>query len=282
MKSNSFKSILAAIISLFSITLIAQPSSYTIIQVEDDNYNDQVWVFTAEGTCNGFDNGWDGYKFLAKNVVYPQIYYASEDGTFQVSTTNDVNKSVIGFIPGINACKYKLTFTHEDLDVDYDNLYLIDNVTGEIVDITQSGSTYNFSCCNTDPANRFSLATSIPVDEEDSTEFATTDAIVNETVEDTLATDKSNTIGDSQITTQLSENKAENVKIFTRGHYISIQNNNAADGQAIVYSLSSGQEVKRVALSPFECINIQNNQQGAYIVRTSVEKFSTSTKVLVR
>ena len=162
MKAINLKSILAVTVLLLSTAFVAaQSRTCTVIDVTDGYYTDRVWVFSVAGTTDGFDNGWDGYKFLSTNAPQPQIYYMGTDGNFQVATTNDVHNDVIGFIPGNAGGQYTFTFTQYDLALTYQQLYLVDRIANVTVDITADGSTYTFTANAGDPADRFSLATSV-------------------------------------------------------------------------------------------------------------------------
>ena len=76
MKAINLKSALAVIVLLLSTAFVAaQSRTCTVIDVTDGYYTDRVWVFSVAGTTDGFDNGWDGYKFLSTSAPQPQIYY---------------------------------------------------------------------------------------------------------------------------------------------------------------------------------------------------------------
>ena len=130
----------------------------TRIDVQGSNYTDKLWLISEETCSHGYDNGWDGYKLFGTTLA-PQIYAHEPDGDFQVSTVDDLNNTVIGFVAGSDN-EYTMTFSHENLSLKYSALYLVDLQEGRTVDISENGSRYTFSATNTEPEVRFKIMTS--------------------------------------------------------------------------------------------------------------------------
>ena len=160
MKTLNLKSIWTVLITvIMSITFAnAQEKTCTVIDVAGGGYYDRLWIFSEPGTSDGFDNGWDGYKFLKATSVSPQIYFQGPDDVFQVSTTANVNNCKIGFIPG-TATEYTMSFKHTALALTYQQLFLVDHIANTITDIYPAGVTYTFTAAKGDLAERFSLIT---------------------------------------------------------------------------------------------------------------------------
>jgi len=116
---------------------------FTRIDITGSNLGDRMWLFTDPTCSHGFDNGWDGYKIMGSSLA-PQIYASEIDAEYQVNTLNDINNTYIGFKAGIDTI-YTLTFTHQNNDTRYRNIYLMDLSENKTVEITTSGSKYSFN-----------------------------------------------------------------------------------------------------------------------------------------
>jgi hypothetical protein len=115
-----------------------------------------MWIFTEPTCTRGFDNGWDGKK-LPGSALAPQLYAMEADGDYQVNSIDDINNSLLGFRPGIDTI-YTLTFTHQNKDSRYQNIYLMDLSENKTVDITATGSQYTFNSNSGTPIeNRFKI-----------------------------------------------------------------------------------------------------------------------------
>ncbi|MDD4972211.1 MAG: T9SS type A sorting domain-containing protein [Paludibacter sp.] len=135
---------------------------WTQVDVKGSRFTDRMWIFTVPSCTHGFDNGYDGEKFLGSYIA-PQIYAMEEDGDYQVNSVDNINNSYLGFQPGMDSL-YTLTFTHQNLDSRYPAVYLVDSLAGTTVDITASGSTYAFKSLPTDTiVKRFKIVTSVEV-----------------------------------------------------------------------------------------------------------------------
>jgi len=129
---------------------------FTRIDLTGDSYGDRMWIFTNPDCTRGFDNGRDGYKLIGSNNS-PQIFAVGADGNYQVNSIDDINNTDLGFKSGIDT-SYTLTFTHQNKDPRYDHLYLTDLVENKTVEITSSGSKYNFKSGSTNIVeNRFKI-----------------------------------------------------------------------------------------------------------------------------
>jgi len=131
---------------------------YTIIDVKGTRFSDRMWLFSEPTCTRGFDNGWDGEKFLG-SALAPQLYAMEAVGDYQVNAVDDINGTELGFWTGEDS-NYTLTFTHENLGTKYPAVYLLDLETNMTTDITQSGTTYPFTAQPTPtPVKRFKIVT---------------------------------------------------------------------------------------------------------------------------
>ena len=138
------------------------PKTYTVIDVVGSRYSDRMWIFTEPDCTKSYDNGWDGNKFLG-NASVPQIWSMEKSGDYQINSTNNIDSTTIGFVPGDDT-DYQLVFTHQNTELSYPSLYLVDLLTSDIVDVSQSGATYNFSATESTPDyTRFKLLKSLGV-----------------------------------------------------------------------------------------------------------------------
>jgi hypothetical protein len=122
-----------------------------------------MWIFTNSSCSHSFDNGWDAAKSFSSLVLVPQIFSSEVDNDYQTSTVDNINNTEIGFYSGEDSI-YTLTFTHENLDAAYSELYLIDMQIDSTIDISQSGTEYPFLVRSTDTLiKRFKIVTNIGV-----------------------------------------------------------------------------------------------------------------------
>jgi len=141
------------------LSISTSEESCTIINVKGSRFSDRMWLFTEPNCTHSFDNGWDGEKFLGSGLA-PQIYAMEADGDYQVNSVDDINNTYLGFQAGEDSL-YTLTFTHQNLELKYGNIYLVDSVGQQTVDITLDGSKYEFRSLPTDSIiKRFKIITS--------------------------------------------------------------------------------------------------------------------------
>ena len=255
MKTIKTTKILATLI--FTISFVwsfAQDTrTCTVIEVSDGIYNDKVWLFSVPNTTKGFDNGWDGYKFLS-NTPAPQIYVKSTDGNFQVSTTSNIHEEEINFIPG-NSENYTLTFTHTDLNVTYKALYIHDRINGKTTDIFAQGCTYTFSAKTGDRKDRFVILTSSNTDDQKK----------------------------EPDNRSIKENKAKSVKVFGNEGRLSINNPNKTNALIRIFNAQNGTFIKEKTINPENKICFESNLDiGAYVVAVSVENDVYSSTILLK
>lgn len=128
---------------------------YSILEVSGAKGFDKLWLFTEPTCTDGFDNGWDGTK-MGGNINFPQLYAKTKAGNLQINTTNNIDETVLGFVTGADK-QYTLTVTHYNSASVYDAIYLIDQLTNVSIDITQSGTKYQFNSNAKDNENRFKI-----------------------------------------------------------------------------------------------------------------------------
>ena len=116
-----------------------------------------MWIFTDALCSHGFDNGWDGRKFIGSSLT-PQLFAMEEDENYQINAVDDINNSTLGFFPGEDT-SYTLSFTHENMDTRYSRIYLQDLKENNMVEITKSGSAYSFEANSSDSLKRFRILT---------------------------------------------------------------------------------------------------------------------------
>jgi len=215
---------------------------FTIIDVKGSRYSDRMWIFSDTTCTRGFDNGWDGYKFLGSSLA-PQLCAMEVDANFQVDAVDDINNSYLGFQAGEDT-QYTLTFTHQNLEARYTELYLLDLLDNTVIDITQSGTLFSFVAQQTtDPVKRFKLVTS--------------------PITDTPET-------------------ASQLKIFTSQQTIFIHNLSNTPGDLVLYDMA-GQFVKRLTFEA-NCITAVpvSLPLGAYLVKATTETVEVSKQLILK
>jgi len=141
-----------------SVTTKTTDKVYMAISVRGEHTGDNMWLINEPGTSHDFDNGWDGYK-LSGFAGTPQLFAMEESGNYQVSVSEDMNNTYLGFQAGVDL-EDTLTFKHENIESKYDGLYLVDLVENKVVDISKTGTQYAFKAESTAaPVKRFKIVT---------------------------------------------------------------------------------------------------------------------------
>jgi hypothetical protein len=174
---------------------------FTRIDINGTRYADKMWIFTNQTCTRGFDNGWDGYKFIGSTAA-PQLWATETAGDFQIDGVDNINDTYLKFITGEDT-NYILTFNHESSTTGYQALYLIDLQNNSTTDISQSGSTYSFSATKSStPVTRFKIVTSLG------------------------------------IATGLGNNSASDLQVYSFENKIIIQNRTDKNGEVTLYDIS--------------------------------------------
>jgi hypothetical protein len=173
----------------------------TRIVVKGTKFSDSMWLISEPMCTHGFENGWDGFKFIGATVA-PQIYAMESSGNYQVNSVDNIDNTNIGFMTGEDE-NYTLTFTHQNLAAKYPRLYLQDFQNNTLIDITESGTNYSFSAQKSSvPINRFKIVTNPGI-----------------STEETLPS-------------------IENIKVYSSNQMVSIDNKTNYSGSMFLYDLS--------------------------------------------
>jgi hypothetical protein len=215
---------------------------YMEISLKGEQYGDRMWLINQPGTTRGFDNGWDGYKMTGA-VGTPQLFAMEESGNYQISTSDDMNNTSLGFQAGFDT-QDTLTFINENIGTKYKSVYLFDIVENKICDITKSGTQYPFIAVSTpEPVKRFQLA-AIPVENDSSV-----------------------------VSVKLS--------VFTSGSTLFVRNTGKLNGEIIVYDMI-GHILKRVTFAPNGITAVDvNSIPGVYIATVTTANESFSKKICI-
>lgn len=122
------------------------------VDVESAKSADRLWLVQAEGTTDRYDNGWDGEKIFAPGET---ALYAMQDRSYQVTTTETIGETKLGFVPAEGEQNYKLTF-HIDGADGAQEYTLLDKRTG-LTRAIHDGDTYEFTAAQGDAAHRFTI-----------------------------------------------------------------------------------------------------------------------------
>lgn len=137
---------------------ISSDASATVIQLSGQTLGDKMWLFTDKSSTKSFDNGMDSQKLLG-TAMAPQIFAVETDGSYQINAVPDINNSTIAFQAGVDT-QYTLQFNHNNQSKYYAGIYLVDNETNTVTDITKDSSEYHFSATTTaQPVERFKIVT---------------------------------------------------------------------------------------------------------------------------
>ena len=217
----------------------------TRIDVLGTKYADKMWIFTSDNCSKGFDLGYDATKFLG-SASTPQIYATEEAGDFQINAVDNMNNTLLGFMPG-SETNLKLKFTHQNIDSKYSRVYLVDLVENQTIDITQSGSEYSFvSTPTSTPTTRFKIVTT-PL----------------------TVTAENSIINNSKF------------KMFSANNNLQIENATGKTGIVNIYS-TSGLLIKTNNIESNKLTTISNLTSGAYIVKATIDNEKYIEKIIIR
>ena len=215
---------------------------WTVIDVKGSRFSDRMWIFTEPVCTHSFDNGWDGEKIIGSGLA-PQLYAMEADGDYQVNSVDDINNTYLGFQAGEDSL-YTLTFTHQNLVLKYGNVYLVDSVAQQTVDITSDSTKYTFLSLPTDTiVRRFKIITN-----PDITTNVTTPALAS---------------------TQLN--------VFSSNHSVYIDNKSDEKGSLYLYDMT-GRIIQKYDFTAQGITTFQTNvSPGTYLVK-GITKSRTVTK----
>ncbi|NDV47142.1 T9SS C-terminal target domain-containing protein [Paludibacter sp. 221] len=134
----------------------------TLITLKGKSLYDKLWIFTEDSCSHSFDFGWDAEKLISSSPYSSHIYVAGKDADLQVSSVDTIGTIGLGFKPGISDTDYTLVFEHENAELRYSAIYLVDLEKRIVIDVTRSGSEYTFATDNYKSASkRFLLMTNL-------------------------------------------------------------------------------------------------------------------------
>jgi hypothetical protein len=134
-------------------------SVFSILEVKSEKGSDRLWLFTEDKCTDAFDNGWDGLK-ISNSATAPQLFAKTKAGNLQINSTNNIDGTILGFAAG-TAKTFTITATHHNTSSIYDAIYLIDLNNDTRIDITQSGTNYQFTSKENDKENRFKVVATL-------------------------------------------------------------------------------------------------------------------------
>jgi len=217
--------------------------TYMGIAVKGSKFGDKMWLFDEPGTSRNFDNGWDGYKMMGIAVA-PQLFAMEESGNYQVSTSADMNNTYLGFQAGVDM-QDTLLITHQNLDKQYAGVYLYDLVENKTIDITTSGTSYAFVTESTPlPIKRFKIVTQ-PFDEN-------------------------------------IPDKNSQLKVFSSGNTVFVQNLSALNGEMTLYDLI-GHCLKKAPFGPNSVTAIEaGGVTGPYVVSAATSSERVGKRLILK
>lgn len=289
MKTTTLTSLLIKVALLLMVAhASAQDLVGTRIDVQGTRFSDQMWLFSVPSCTYYFDNGWDGYKMFGTTMA-PQIFAIEPDGYYQVASIPNVNNTYIGFSAGVDTT-YTLTFSHQNIAVSYQQLYLIDSVANKTVDIYPEGSTYTFTALVTpEPVKRFKIVTSLPVVIIPTVPKDTTKVVVPPVpvvippapvntnppvVDPTNSKDKDK---------KDKADKTKKIKIYCSDKNIYVENPGKQKGKMKIIHAVTGRVVKSSDFNSEGTTVINANvPKGIYVVNGVTDSENASTTIVIR
>ncbi len=137
------------------------------INVSNNQFADNVYLFEHESCSEEFDNGYDGTKWAGGSNV-PMIYATTPTAYNAVNTEDSISGQVVGFrgVVGENAL-YRMTFNTSKLS-GYETLYLYDSIADIYHDIL-SGAAYDFYADGNHDERRFHIVGSAATEDDNNT-----------------------------------------------------------------------------------------------------------------
>ena len=120
-----------------------------VIDVTGSRFSDRLYIFENEEQTNGFDNGWDGYKFEGDDYA-PQLMTRTDDLDLAVDVSPSFEGKRIAFRAGEDE-EYTLHFSTTE-----NGLWIRDLITDYETEIAEE-NTYSFSASNTTSEERFEI-----------------------------------------------------------------------------------------------------------------------------
>lgn len=257
----------------------------TVIDVRGSRYGDSMWLFTVEGTTDGYDNGWDGLKMFGSTLA-PQLFAVGSDlRNYQVYTSSNIHGVDIAFRKGEDL-QYVFYFKHYEISSGYQQLYLLDKKTMTVVDIYSENSQYSFSCETGDDENRFSILTYLSnsassEETESTTDTFTeiTDSVINNEESVSDPADLSSTVKDKGKNKTKEKNA---VRAFSVNGDLVIDNTLSGKAKVTITGVSNGQMLQSYEVSAQSITTIRAGlKKGAYVVNVSSENVDYSITIVV-
>ena len=140
--------------------------TYTTVTLTGGGQFDRVWLFTQAECTPTFDNGWDGPKITSSTSEKLQLSVLGSDDVYQIYASNSINDVYLDVKPAKENTDHTLHFHHYGTESTYSKIYLLDNQTGSVTDISADGTTYNFVTNGGEDSKRFKIITVNPNDSD--------------------------------------------------------------------------------------------------------------------
>lgn len=110
------------------------------LKISANGYSDETVVWIVEDATTGFDGNWDAHKLFGYQNEAPQIY-SHISSNFSINAIPEPQTITIG-VKGLQSG----TFTIEATEIlDIDDLYLKDEMTGIVTDLSNSSYTFDYN-----------------------------------------------------------------------------------------------------------------------------------------
>lgn len=224
---------------------VAPKVSTRINVISASGGSDCMWLFSEPSCSHGFDNGWDGAKTNGSSSIV-QLFSRESSGDYQVNTVDDLNNTDLVF-KASNDTIYTFTFAHENLEMRYASIYLIDKLSNTITDISQSGSQYVFTASNSIGADsRFRI-------------------VVEPTTPDVVTSNR--------------EMSKKGLSIYSSKNKVFVNNPSSASGQLNLFD-RNGVHLQSLKFKAGEFCSIQPNfTSGSYIAKATTDLEEVSEKI---
>jgi len=222
-------------------TTFREDFAQTLIEVSGESGLDRLWVFSNEKFTGDFDWGYDGRKVAVKAAA-PIIYAIGNNDFYQVNALKNIHNMPIGFIAGRDSV-YNMVFYHDNIELQYSNLYLHDRLENRIIDITEDGAFYKFNAVpDSHDAQRFRILTQ---------------------------------------PTGLEQNADIRLQIFSYDNTVYVRNASDRDGEMVAFDLS-GRIIRKMKVSANSLTSLAIPYHTICIVRVVTPEHSLTQSVVLK
>ncbi len=206
------------------------------LQIQKDSLTDETVIRLRDDATEGWDNRLDAHKLFSFNPMHPQIY-STANGFMSINSLPPSAQTVPLDVRGNDGDVLTVSLTESD---DFDNVFLQDNMTGQIINLKKENYSFTY---NKNVTDRFMLSFLITGMNKQSVRDSFFTAFGGKrkirvhllnSISKTTEISVYNLLGQKQVSKTVSSNDAS-VIINQSGYYIVKVNNGTKTGNRKVF-----------------------------------------------